>query len=85
MSDIICGIILMTCGFLIVIRAAMLLGVWKCIQYTVEELEERVAEINKGGVILSFQYSMVMLLNQDNEILLRLDPLVSREEALEHS
>lgn len=50
------------------------------ISYILEQLEDRIQEMNKGGLILSVQFGMVMILNRDNEVLLRLDSLVDKDE-----
>lgn len=55
------------------------------ISYSWEDLEARVKEINKGGLILSNQYGMVYLLNQQNQIILNLSPLLTREERMRHA
>lgn len=54
-------------------------------KYTWDDLKERVEEINKGKVILSNQYGMIFLLNQDNEILLCLTDLVEESERKKYS
>lgn len=50
-----------------------------------EELEERVEEMNKGGLILSNQYGMLFILNNDNEILLNVTEYVSKKERMKHA
>ena len=54
-------------------------------KYTWRELQERVEELNKGGLLLSNQYGMVFLLNKQGQIVLTLTDLVSREERMRHA
>lgn len=53
--------------------------------YSYLDIEMRIAELNKGGIVLSNQYGMVFLLNKNNEIVLNISGLLTREERLKHS
>jgi len=55
------------------------------VKYTYKDLEERVEEMNKGKLTLSNQYGMIFLVNDQNEILLTLTDLVSKEERMKHA
>ena len=52
-----------------------------------DELEERIAELNrvKGNLVLSNQYGMIFLLDGDNRIILNLSALLTREERMKHA
>ena len=54
-------------------------------KYTWGDLQDRVEELNKGGLVLSNQYGMVFLLNKQGQIILNLTDLVSREERMRYA
>ena len=55
--------------------------------YNYEEFKRRIEAINeqKGNLVLSNQYGMLLLLNEQNEILLNMSELVSYRERMENA